>query len=256
VPDSARASLLFERFTLDLARGSLCKDDREISLRPKSFEVLRYLAEHANRLVTKDEIVRAVWTNVVVSDDSLSRCISEVRLALADSDQRIIKTVPRRGYLFAVPLLQTRAPTRPPLPDRPSIAVLPFRNRSSDPQQDYFVDGMTEDLITGLSKFSELFVIAPHSSFRYRGTDLNEGQIGRELGVRYLLVGSARRDADRVRITAQLVDAESATQLWAEQYNRELTAIFAVQDEVTRGIVGTLVAHLSRSEFARAYKTS
>ena len=139
-----------------------------------------------------------------------------------------------------------------PFPDRPSIAVLPFTNRSGDAQQDYFADGISEDLITSLSKFAGLFVIARHSAFRYRGTDLDVRQIGRELGVRYLLVGSVRRDAERIRITAQLVDAENTAQLWAEYYDRELTGIFAVQDEVTQKIVGTLIAHISRSEFERA----
>ena len=130
--------------------------------------------------------------------------------------------------------------------------MLPFTNRSGDAQQDYFTDGISEDLITSLSKFAGLFVIARHSAFRYRGTDLDVRQIGRELGVRYLLVGSGRRDAERVRITAQRFDSETTTQLWAEYYDRELTGIFAVQDEVTQKIVGTLIARISRSELERA----
>jgi adenylate cyclase len=253
MPNFTQTALQFERFTLDRARGRLRSDDRDIELRPKSFDVLRYLAENADRVVTKDEILKAVWPNVVVSDDSLSRCMSDVRLALGDADQRIIKTVPRRGYMFAAEVSKLAAATATlPLPDRPSIAVLPFTNRSGDPQQDYFADGISEDLITSLSKFAGLFVIARHSAFRYRGTDLDVRKIGRELGVRYLLGGSVRRDAERIRITAQLVDAETTAQLWAEYYDRELTGIFAVQDEVTQKIVGTLIAHMSRSEFERA----
>ena len=253
MPSSNQTYLRFERFTLDLARGRLRAGDRDIELRPKCFDVLRYLAENADRLVTKDEILKAVWPNVIVSDDSLSRCMSDVRFALGDSDQRIIKTVPRRGYLFAAGVSKPAASTAAlPLPGRPSIAILPFTNRCGDAQQDYFADGISEDLITSLSKFSGLFVIARHSAFRYRGTDLDVRQIGRELGVRYLLVGSVRRDAERIRITAQLVDAETTTQLWAEYYDRELTGIFTVQDEVTQRIVGTLIAHISRSELERA----
>jgi len=253
MPSSIQTALQFERFTLDRARGRVRADNRDIELRPKSFDVLRYLAENADRLVTKDEILKAVWPNVVVSDDSLSRCMSDVRLALGDAEQRIIKTVPRRGYMFASEVSKPAAATAAlPLPDRPSIAVLPFTNRSGDAQQDYFTDGISEDLITILSKFAGLFVIARHSAFRYRGTDLDVRQIGRELGVRYLLVGSVRRDAERVRITAQLVDSETTTQLWAEYYDRELTGIFAVQDEVTQKIVGTLIARISRSELERA----
>jgi adenylate cyclase len=250
---SAPRVLRFDQFTLDLARGSLRANDRDIELRPKSFDVLRYLVENPDRLVTKDEIVKAVWPKVLVTDDSLTRCMSDVRLALSDAEQRIIKTVPRRGYMFAALVSKPAAViTELPLPDRPSIAVLPFTNRSGDPQQDYFADGLAEDLITSLSKFTGLFVIARHSAFRYRGTDLDVRQIGRELGVRYLLVGSVRRDAERVRITAQLVDVGTTAQLWAEYYDRELTGIFAVQDEVTQKIVGTLIAHISRSELERA----
>lgn len=253
MPSSTETALQFERFTLDRARGRLRADDRDIELRPKSFDVLRYLVENADRLVAKDEIVKAVWPNVVVGDDSLTRCMSDVRLALGDADHRIIKTVPRRGYMFAAEVSTPAAATTAlALPDRPSIAVLPFANRSGDGQQDYFADGISEDLITNLSKFAGLFVIARHSAFRYRGTDLDVRQIGRELGVRYLLMGSVRRDAERVRITAQLVDAETTTQLRAEYYDRELTGIFAVQDEVAQKIVGTLIAHISRSEFERA----
>jgi adenylate cyclase len=125
---------------------------------------------------------------------------------------------------------------------------------SGDPLQDYFSDGISEDLITSLSKFAGLFVIARHSAFRYKGSHLDVRQIGSDLGVRYLLVGSVRRDAGRVRITAQLVDATTGTQLWAEHYDRELTSIFAVQDEVSQKIVVTLVAHVSRSELDRALR--
>lgn len=251
--DPAKTILQFGRFTLDLARCRLRADGQDIELRPKSFEVLRHLAESPERLLCKEEIVKAIWPNVVVSDDSLARCMSDIRLALADTEQCIIKTIPRRGYMFAVPVTRPMVRAGPPLPDRPSIAVLPFSNLSGDPQQDYFSDGISEDLITSLSKFAGLFVIARHSSFRYRGTDLDIRQIGSELGVRYLLVGSVRHDAERVRITAQLVDAASAEQLWAESYDRELTGIFSVQDEVTCKIIGTLMAHISRSEVERAH---
>jgi adenylate cyclase len=249
---SAKAILQFGRFTLDLARGRLRAEGQDIELRPKSFDVLRHLVENADRLISKEEIVSAIWPNVAVSDDSLARCMSDVRSALGDTQQCIIKTFPRRGYMFALPVTRPVVRAGPPLPDRPSVAVLPFTNLGGDPQQDYFTDGISEDLVTSLSKFAGLFVIARHSSFRYRGANLDVRQIGSELGVRYLLVGSVRHDAERVRITAELVDAASSEQLWAEHYDRELTGIFAVQDEVTQKIVGTLVAHISRSEVERA----
>src|SRR5262249_33739101 len=200
----------FEGYTLDVAHNSLRAADREIPLRPKSFEVLRYLIENANRLVTKEELVQAIWPNVIVTDDALTHCVSEARQAIAGSKQALIATVPRRGYRFvatvsriatsvavapqppsgtaggppalilaggtlAVPGAAAPPPPHPPLPagegskggarsespllDRPSVAVLPFANLSGDPQQDYFSDGIADDVITELSRFSELLVI-------------------------------------------------------------------------------------------------
>jgi adenylate cyclase len=240
----------FEGYTLDRTRGCLLHKDREIELRPKSFDVLCYLLENAGRLVAKDEIIGIVWPNVLVTDDSIKQCVSELRLALGDSQQRIIKTVPRRGYLFAAALGDPGLAGGAP----PSIAVLPFTNMSGDPHQDYFSDGISEDLTTSLSKFADLFVIAQHSAFKYKGTHLDVKQIGEELGVRYLLVGSVRRDSLKVRITAQLVDTGIGKHLWAEHFDRELTGIFAVQDEVAQKIVVTLVAHINNSELDRALR--
>ena len=307
----------FEGLSLDVTRGVLRVEDRELPLRPKSFEVLRYLVENADRLVSKDELMQAVWPDVIVTDNSLKRCVSEVRLALGDGEQRMIKTVPRRGYVFAAlvssPQIDagaTPAPvatpaelttilepngarelatpyatlTKPkqwslaalagmvllfvvaasawswrkppdlPLPDRPSVAVLPFINISGDPQQDYFSDGVSEDLGTGLAKFADLFVIARNSAFTYKGESLDLRQIGRELGVRYLVQGSVRREAERLRVTVQLVDVATGKQLWAERYDRELTGLFAVQDDITQKIVGTLVAHITKFELDRALR--
>jgi len=245
--------LRFEGFTLDVTRGCLRAEDREIELRPKSFEVLRYLVENAGRLVSKDELFRTVWANVVVGDDSLARCVSDVRLALHDNDLRIIKTVPRRGYVFAAVVLRQEL-TVLALPDRPSIAVLPFSNMSGDPEQDYFSDGMSEDVIISLSKFRELFVIAHHSALSYKRQPFDAKSIGRELGVGYLLIGSVRRDAVRLRITVQLVDAATSHQLWAEHYDCALSDLFSVQDQVTRRIVVTLVAHIAKSEVDRTHR--
>ena len=258
----------FEAYTLDLNRSSLRTADRDAQLRPKAFEVLRHLVENAGRLVTKEELIRAVWPNVVVTDEVLTHCVSEVRRAIDDSKQTIIVTVPRRGYRFAATVSQVaadppapRAPlsvgsdpaSRPsPLLDRPSVAVLPFANLGGDPQQDYFSDGITEDIITELSRFSELLVIASNSSFQYKGKAVDIRQVGRELAVRYVLEGSVRRSGDRVRITAQLIDTTTGAHRWAERYERELHDVFAVQDEVARAIVAILVAHVNRAEVERA----
>ena len=267
----------FEGYTLDIARNALRAADRELQLRPKSFEVLRYLIENTDRTVTKEELMKAVWPNVVVTDHVLAHCVSEVRQAIGDDDQTIIKTIPRRGYRFAAPVLRVAtsaaAAAQSALPagesppagsdsdsgprlqspvDRPSIAVLPFANLSGDAQQDYFSDGVTEDIITELSRFSELMVIARNSSFQYKGKAVDIRRVGRELDARYVLEGSVRRSGDRIRIAAQLIDAMTGAHRWAERYDRELHDIFAVQDEVARTIVAILAAHVNRAEVERA----
>jgi adenylate cyclase len=214
----------FEGYTLDLARHLLRAGDREIPLRPKSFEVLRYLVENANRVVTKEELIKAIWPKVIVTDDALTHCISEARQAIADSRQTLIVTVPRRGYRFTASVLRlttnAAVPTAEPSQatpkagarlqssphDRPCVAVLPFANLSGDPQQDYFSDGITEDITTELSRFPELIVVGRNSAFHYKSKPVDLRQVGRELGARYLLEGSIRRSGERVRVTAQLIE--------------------------------------------------
>src|SRR6266481_6297586 len=291
----------FEGYTLDVARSALRAADRDVQLRRKTFEVLRYLVENADRLVTKEELLKAIWPNVAVTDESLTHCVSEIRQAIGDSTQAIIATVPRRGYRFAVAVSRIAAstaaaaqpafaapsplvgegrgggaralgtdvphgstPTPDPSPqgggeqarvglslDRPSVAVLPFANLSGDPQQDYFSDGITEDITTELSRFSELIVIARNSAFQYKGKAVDIRKVGQELGARYVLEGSVRRSGDRIRIAAQLIDTATGAHRWAERYDRELLDVFAVQDEVARTIVAILAAHVKRAEIER-----
>jgi adenylate cyclase len=262
-------SLRVGSFTLDLDRLCLRGPSGQADLRPKSFEVLRYLIERAGRVVTKEEMLNAIWPDVTVGDESLTQCISEVRRALSDTDQQIIKTIPRRGYLIDVQVSpkdvavtqssQATATTTSalPLPDKPSIAVLPFTNMSGDPEQEYFADGIVDDIITELSRFGELLVIARNSCFQYKGKAIDIRQVGRELGVRYVLEGSIRRSGERIRIVAQLVDADTGGHRWAERYDRKLQDIFAVQDEVVRTIVAILAAHVKKAETERSLtKTS
>jgi adenylate cyclase len=331
--------LQFEGYTLDVSRHSLRAANREVALRRKSFELLRYLVENPDRLVTKEELLKAIWPNAVVTDESLTQCLREVRRAIGDSKQTIIATVPRCGYRFAAPVVcvaanaapappssadsSPRAPgsitngevgpspsplagegrgggarasgtgapyssTPDPSPQggkeqgrggtplagfdsgpqprpnppthagegreeaRPSVAVLPFTNLGGDPQQDYFSDGMTEDITTELSRFSELVVIARNSAFQYKGKAVDIRQVGRELGARYVLEGSVRRSGDRIRIAAQLIDAMTGAHRWADRYDHELHDAFAVQDEIARTIVRTLAAHVNRAEIERA----
>jgi adenylate cyclase len=245
-------SFSFESFTLDLDRLCLLGPSGQVDLRRKSFEVLRYLVEHADRVVTKDELIKAVWRTVTVSDESLAQCISEARRAIGDESLRIIRTVPRRGYRIDVPISMNDAtsvgiPTSAdvqvgplPLPDRPSIAVLPFTNMSGESDQEYFADGIVEDIITELSRFSGLFVIARNSSFQWKGKPADVRQVGRDLGVRYVLEGSVRRAGNRIRISAQLIDAESGGHLWAEKYDHDCGDIFGLQDVLTQSVVGAI----------------
>jgi len=252
----------FEAWTLDLRRGCLHTADREVELRPKSFDMLRHLVENAGRLITKEEIVAAVWSQAVVTDDSLARCISDVRAAIADHDHRIIKTVLRRGYLFTASVVRkgdvdrredagAAAPKR--LPDSgASIAVLAFTNMSGDPREEYLSDGITEDIITELSRFSELLVIARNSTFQYKGKATDVRLIGRELGVCYVLEGSIRRDGDDVRTSAQLIDVANGAHRWAERYDRKLKDMFKLQAELAGAIVTVLATHVNRAEAERA----
>jgi TolB-like protein/DNA-binding winged helix-turn-helix (wHTH) protein len=307
-----RKAYEFAGYTLDLTRGCLHAGDRAIELRPKSFRLLTHLVENAGRLVPKDELVEAVWPDVTVGDESLAKCVSEVRAALNDSAQRLVRTVPRRGYLLdvaafpcsvaaAVPAGRESSAAgsaggpgspalRGPVPilaraaiavaaallvalgivaagflpwnrlsDRPStgpgIAVLPFVNVADDPREDYFSDGLTGDLIAGLGRFRELLVIGRTSAFAYKGRRVPTEQIARELGVRYLLSGSVRRDADALRVTAELTDADTGAQLWAGTYNSIRGGVFALQDEVTRNIVGALPTHIDRAELERVRRS-
>ena len=252
-------SFQFAGFTLDLARLRLDGPSGQVALRPKAFEVLRFLVENAGRVVSKDEMMQAVWPNVTVTDKSLTHCVSEVRCALGDRAQRIVKTAPRRGYLFDArvttgddtPAASDKSP-RAPVADRASIAVLPFVNIGGDPEQDYFADGIVEDLITALSRFRRLLVIARNSSFVYKGRAVDVREVARELGVRYVLEGSVRRSGNRVRITGQLIDADSATHLWADRYDGEMQDIFDLQDRITRSVAAAIEPRILAAEIKRA----
>jgi TolB-like protein len=275
----------FEGYTLDIARNSLRTANREIALRHKSFELLRYLVERPDRLVTKDELFRAIWPHVAVTDESLAQCVSEVRQAIGDSNRAIIATVPRRGYRFAAPVVHvatsvaaprtvgvssavpragppppesadgTPARPAPQSPPRLSLVVLPFVNLSGDPAQDYLADVITEGLTAYLSRIRDSFVIARTTAFSYKGKAVNVKEIGRELGVRYVLEGSAQQAGARVRLSAQLVGADSGAHLWADQFDADRVDLLQMQDAVVTRLARTLeielavveAAHISRA---------
>jgi TolB-like protein/DNA-binding winged helix-turn-helix (wHTH) protein/Tfp pilus assembly protein PilF len=294
---AAGAGYRFGQFVLNLDRGCLQKAGTDLALRPKSFDVLRYLVERAGRLVSKDEVVGAVWPDVIVSDDALTQCVRDIRKVLGDDGERFIRTVQRRGYMFVaetVPFAAAAAPDmpapgqatavagapgrrhnpivaslgaiavlvagavaawalgwlegRPPATEtRLTIAVLPFAAQG----QDWLGDGIAEDIMTAVSRFRDLTVIGRYSSFRYRGDAVDVRQVGKDLGAHYVVQGSVRRDADRVRITAQLVDTRTAATRWAEHYDRLFSDVFAIQDDVAAKVAAQLYVHAREATVAQ-----
>src|SRR3954462_1539275 len=256
-----RLLLQFEDFSLDMRRRELRREGDLLTLEPKVFDLLVFLIENRDRVVTRDELITHVWNGRIVSESALATCINASRSALNDSgeQQRLIKTLPRKGILFVGDVRQQVAPAAelpheaepPALPDKPSIAVLPFQNLSSDPEQEYFADGVVEDIIAALSRISWLFVIARTSSFVYKGKAVDIKRVGSELGVRYVLEGSVRRSGSRIRIAAQLVEAESGRHLWGDRCDRSYSDIFDLQDEITTSVIGAIEPNLRKVEVER-----
>lgn len=259
---AAKPVYRFEGYTLDLVRGALLDaSGAEIPLRAKSFDLLRVFVTNAGQLLDRDTINRAIWHDVVVTDDAITQCIRDIRRAVGDADQRILKTVPRRGYIFAARVtVQHEQPIDPftgssfppPVPDKPSIAVLAFTNMSSDADQEYFSDGIAADITTELSHNRWLLVIGRNSSFTYKGRAIDLKQVAHELGVRYVLEGSVRRSGERVRVTVQLIEAESAGHLWAHRFDRNVNDVFAVQDEIVAAVIAAILPAVSDAERRRA----
>jgi TolB-like protein/cytochrome c-type biogenesis protein CcmH/NrfG len=245
------------KFKLDLGDERLWRGDQPVPLSNKAFELLRLFVSNPKRLLTKDEILDTVWGDICVSEGLVKEYVHDLRHALGDDPQspQFIETVRGRGYRFlgGVEAIgrQVDADGRMPF-DRPSIAVLPFTNMSADPEQEYFSDGITEDIITELSRFRSLFVIARNSSFTYKGRAVNVQEVGRDLGVRYLVEGSVQRSNERVRVTAQLIETTSSRHIWVDRYDRELKDIFSLQDEMTGAIAGAIEPELGTVERERS----
>jgi TolB-like protein len=250
----------FEGFTLDASQLELRAGERRIDVQPQVFSLITYLVENGDRVVTKDEIFDEVWDGRIVSDGTLNARVNAARRALGDDGkaQKIIRTFPRRGFRFVAAVTEegTAHPNAfqsEPAPvldvplaiSLPSIAILPFNNLSNDPEQEYFADGLTEDLITDLSKNTDLFVIARNSSFAYKGTSPDIREVGQQLGVAHVLEGSVRKAGNRVRINAQLADALTGGHVWADRYDSDMEDIFALQDKITSQIVTALEANLA-----------
>lgn len=258
----------FENYVIDSDQRELRRNASLIAVEPQVFDLLEYLIRNRARVVSRDDLIKSIWGGRIVSESALSTRINSARSAIGDSgaSQRLIKTFPRKGVRFVGTVDETQGAfleasrdtlkASPALLDRPSsrpsIVVLPFENMSDDSAQDYFVDGITEDIITALSKWRSFYVIARNSAFTYKGRNVDVKQIGRELDVRYALEGSVRKVGGRLRITTQLIETANATHVWAERYDRELTDVFAIQDDLSQRIAAVIEPELGRREQRRA----
>lgn len=264
----------FGDYLLDPERRELTLRAQVVAVGPQVFDLLLHLIRNRDRVVSKDELLQAVWSGRIVSESTITSHINAVRKAVGDSggDQRLVRTIARKGFRFVGEIEQAGQARQPvgsgviqqaasqtaelasaPLPpDKPSITVLPFQNLSGDPEQDYFADGVVEDIIAALSRIRWLFVIARNSSFAFKGRAVDVKEIGQRLGVRYVLEGSVRKSGNRVRITGQLIDAATSAHLWAERFEGALNDIFDLQDRVAESVVGAVAPQLERAEIERA----
>ena len=258
----------FEEYAFDTDRRELLRGAEVVSVAPQVFDLLDYLIRNRERVVSKDDLINVIWNGRSVSDAALTTRVNAARTAIGDSgeEQRLIKTLPRKGFRFVGLVREAQRPAgatvtgnleeepKPalPLPGKPSIAVLPFQNMSGDPEQEYFADGMVEEIITALSRNKQLFLIARNSSFTFKGRAVDVKQVARELGVRYVLEGSVRKSGNRIRIAGQLIDAASGAHLWADRYDGALEDVFELQDQVAASVVGAIAPSVSQAEIERA----
>lgn len=265
---------MFEDYVLDQERRELTLRGQVVTVGPQVFDLLLLLVSNHERVVSKDDLLKAVWAGRIVSESTITSHINAVRKAIGDTgeEQRLVRTVARKGYRFVgqlkaddigplteEPDINPTTPVDLPepspalgLPDKPSIMVLPFHNLSGDPEQEYFADGMVEDITAALSRIRWLFVIARNSSFTFKGRSVDVKGVGQELGVRYVLEGSVRKSGNKVRITGQLIDARSGTHIWAERFEGLLDDIFELQDQIAESVVGAIAPQLERAEIERA----
>jgi TolB-like protein len=262
---------LFEEYAFDTDRRELHRGAHVVSVAPQVFDLLDYLIRNRERVVSKDELITAIWNGRSVSDAALTTRLNVARSAIGDSgeEQRLIKTLARKGFRF-VGAVQEQRPAiaqvgslarnddtaqRAFSPPRLSIVVLPFVNLSGDPEQDYFVDGVTESLTTDLSRISGAFIIARNTAFTFKGKAVDVVKLGRELNVRYVLEGSVQRGSNRLRVNVQLVDTETGNQLWAERFEKPIGDLFDMQDEIVSRLANALDAELVAAEARRAERS-
>jgi TolB-like protein/Tfp pilus assembly protein PilF len=263
---------LFEEYAFDTNLRELHRGAEAVSVAPQVFDLLEYLIRNRERLVSKDDLINAVWNGRIVSDAALTTRLNAARSAIGDTGekQRLIKTLPRKGFRFVGTVREAHRPAIEPVGSaaqngdtapsplsapRLSIVVLPFVNLSGDPEQDYFVDGVTETLTTDLSRISGSFVIARNSAFSYKGRSIDVRQVGRELNIRYVLEGSVQRSGKRLRVNVQLIDAETGKHLWAERFEKPVADLFDMQDEIVSRLANALDAQLIVAEAQRAERS-
>jgi TolB-like protein/Tfp pilus assembly protein PilF len=283
----AVVQFVFGDYVLDVERRELHRGGQPVAIGPQVLDLLVYLLQNRQRVASKDDLIASVWGGRIISESTLTSRINAVRSAIGDTgaDQRFVKTLPRKGFRFVGAVREIHGPaggddehhaqspqrnrgpdststpadeiTRPASitqfdsSDRPSVVVLPFANLSGDPEQDYFADGLTEDITTALSLWHSFPVIGRGSAFAYKGQSPDLRKVGKDLGARYVVEGSVRKSGNRVRITAQLIDTESGHQVWAGRYDRELADIFALQDEITERIAAIIEPAIASSERKR-----
>jgi TolB-like protein len=260
---------LFEDYALDIDRRELHRGPDVLPVAPQVFDLLAYLVRHRERVVSKDDLIKVIWNGRAVSDAALTTRLNVARGAIGDTgeQQRLIKTLPRKGFRFvgrvqedqqrpeqtglAVDAIAETTPSAPHL----SIVVLPFGNTGGDPAQDYFADGVTDSLTTDLSRIRGAFVIARNSAFSYKGKSTDVRQVGRELNVRYVLEGSVQRGGNRLRVNVQLSDAETGNHIWAERFDKQITDLFDMQDEIVSRLANALNTQLIGAEARRAERS-
>ena len=269
--NSSQHSIVVGDRTIDLTRELLVDERGDVvPLRPRAWLVLRLLATRAGRLVGKDEIMDEVWSDCEVTEDSLVQAIGDIRRALGQANRSALRTLPRRGYMLtngepiADPDLSIVAASQraglgesstPPAIPHLSIVVLPFANLGSDPEQEYFVDGVTDSLTTDLSRIAGAFVIGRSTAFTFKGKAIDAREIGRELNVRYVLEGSVQRGGNRFRLNVQLTDTETGAQLWAERFDKAAADLLNTQDEIVSRLANTLSAELVKAEARHAERS-
>jgi len=245
----------FGEFQLDLSERALFRQGQLVPLTPKALETLLLLVERRSHIVEKDELMKAIWPDTFVEEVSLARNISVLRKVLSDGEagRTFIETIPKRGYRFVAPVRQSASPQYSSARQKVMLAVLPFENLSGNPDQEYFSDGLTEEMITQLARLSpdRLGIIARTSAMQFKGTKKRIADIGEELGVRCVLEGSVRRSGNRVRISAQLILVHDETHLWAESYERNLGDVLTLQSDVARAIAKQILVTLTPREEQR-----